>query len=35
MRLREALLNCLPVDNVPDGLEVLGLAVLVLEAVTC
>lgn len=35
MRLREALLNGLPVDDVPDGLEVLGLTVLVLEAVTC
>lgn len=29
----EALLGGLPVDDVPDGLEVLGLAVLVLEAV--
>jgi len=30
--LREALLNGLPVDHIPDGLEVLGLAVLVLQA---
>ena len=29
----EALLHSLPVDNLPDGLEVLGLAVLVLEVV--
>lgn len=29
--LLEALLGGLPVDNVPDGLEVLGLTVLVLE----
>ena len=35
MRLREALFNGLPVDDVPNGLEVLGLAVLVLEANTC
>jgi hypothetical protein len=28
----KALLSRLPVDNVPDGLEVLRLAVLVLEA---
>ena len=32
--LFEALLGCLPVDNVPDSLEVLGLAVLVIETVT-
>lgn len=31
--LTEALLNGLPVDHVPDGLEVLCLAVLVLEAI--
>lgn len=31
-RLLEALLSGLPVDDVPDGVEVLGLAVLVLEA---
>lgn len=31
--LREPLLNGLPVDNIPDGLEILGLAVLILEAV--
>lgn len=30
----EALLRRLPVDDVPDGLEVLCLAVLVLETVT-
>lgn len=30
--LREALLNSLPVDDLPDGLEVFGLTVLVLEA---
>jgi hypothetical protein len=30
--LLEALLGGLPVDDVPDGLEVLGLAVLVVEA---
>lgn len=29
----EALLSRLPVDDLPDGLEVLGLAVLVLKAV--
>lgn len=29
----EALLGGLPVDDVPDSLEVLGLAVLVLEAI--
>lgn len=29
---REALLNGLPVDDIPDGREVLDLAVLVLEA---
>lgn len=33
IRLGKALLHGLPVDDVPDGLEVLGLAVLVLEAV--
>jgi hypothetical protein len=31
-RLLKALLSRLPVDDVPDGLEVLCLAVLVLEA---
>jgi hypothetical protein len=31
-RLREALFHGLPVNDVPDGAEVLGLAVLVLEA---
>lgn len=31
----EALLHSLPVDNLPDGLEVLGLAVLVLQTVEC
>lgn len=31
--LRKPLLRCLPVDDVPDGLEVFGLAVLVLKAV--
>jgi hypothetical protein len=30
--LRETLLDGLPVDDVPDGREVLDLAVLVLEA---
>lgn len=30
--LRETLLDGLPVDDLPDGLEVFGLAVLVLEA---
>jgi hypothetical protein len=29
----ETLLSSLPVEDFPDGLEVLGLAVLVLEAV--
>lgn len=33
MHLLESLLGGLPVDNVPDGLEVLSLAVLVVEAV--
>lgn len=33
--LLEALLGNLPVDDVPDGVEVLCLAVLVLEASTC
>lgn len=33
IRLGETLLNGLPVDNLPDSLEVLSLAVLVLEAV--
>lgn len=31
--LSKALLNSLPVDHVPDGLEVLCLAVLVLKAI--
>lgn len=31
--LNKALLNSLPVNNLPDGLEVLCLAVLVLEAI--
>lgn len=31
--LREALLGRLPVDNIPDVLEVLCLAILVLKAV--
>jgi hypothetical protein len=31
--LLEALLSGLPVNDVPDGLEVLGLAVLVVEVV--
>lgn len=31
--LLEALLSSLPVDNVPDGVKVLGLAVLVLQVV--
>ena len=30
--LREALLHVLPVDHIPDSLEVFGLAVLVLQA---
>lgn len=34
IRLSEALLNGLPVDDIPDSLEVLSLAVLVLEAVS-
>lgn len=33
-RLLEALLCGLPVDDIPDGAEVLGLAVLVLQAVS-
>ena len=33
IRLLEALLGSLPVDNIPDGVEVLGLLVLVLEVV--
>lgn len=29
--LRKSLLNSLPIDNVPDGLEILSLAVLILQ----
>jgi hypothetical protein len=32
--LLEALLSCLPVDDVPDSLEVLGLAVLIVKVVS-
>ena len=32
LSLREALLRGLPVDDIPDGAEVLSLAVLVLQA---
>jgi len=33
MQLLEAAFNSLPVDYVPDSLEILGLAVLILQAV--
>lgn len=34
-QLLEALLRRLPVDHIPDGLEILSLAVLVLETKNC